>query len=113
LIPFIGTVALNLFKMVPQRRLPSLDDANDTGLDLVVTSIISVASFHKGTWEVENYEAAITIDIVVFAFLLVLRAVRQADNEAHLLAGQPITPVGKVGYFELILGLLAAIITVM
>jgi len=113
-VPFLATVALNLFKMTAQRRFPSLNDANDTAIDLVVTSIMSFSELHTGAFTRDQFTQRLVVDFLTFSILLVRRSVRQGGLDAAALAGTKAPDVGMIGgVFELMAGLAAAIITVL
>ena len=110
-VPFLGAISLNLFKLAADNRFLTLRDSNDLALDLVVISLVAMVTLLPGKGE-DVYTAIATINLLAIGILLVLRGVgrrqRAKFRKAGFFAPRPYFRSG----FELLLGFLAAFSTV-
>ena len=74
LVPFLGAISLNLFKLAADNRFLTLRDSNDLALDLVVISLVAMVTLLPGKGE-DVYTAIATINLLAIGILLVLRGV--------------------------------------
>jgi hypothetical protein len=111
-VPFIMAVCLTLGKKLADNNLPSLEDANDVALDLIMVSIGAMAVFHATGWTADQFQSAAAWDVLLALALLTRRAQR-VRTRASLKAGRKVVPVGIVeGLFELLAGLMAVYMTI-
>jgi hypothetical protein len=109
IIPFLGGFSLTLTKLIADRKLLSLDQANDIALDMVLLGVGALGAVYIKGGAVEATIDAGIGDAFVAAILLYLRFRRQ-----HLTREGSSTKVGLIsGIVQVFLGACAILWTLM
>jgi len=112
-IPFLLAVTLSLLKLLAAGQVPSLDDANDTALDLIFIAVGALSVMNKADWTGEKYLSAFAGDLLLALLLLTARAERLRKNAKLLKTGAKAPPVSTLtGILELMIGAYSILWTV-